>query len=84
MSFGKVKSTTLQVKPLELLVKKKSNEKQIGIEAGLDGVVGVNFQVNCCQIFPLSSKIYRVFFFTGPPLKKLKLGRSRLGEVRCI
>ena len=58
MSFDKVTSTTLQVKPLELLVKKKSNEKQIGVEAGLDGVVGVNLQVNCCQIFPLSSKIY--------------------------
>ena len=27
---------------------------------------------------------YRVFFFTGPPLKKLKYGKLRLGEVRCI
>ena len=24
------------------------------------------------------------FFFTGPPLKKLKYGKGRLGEVRCI
>ena len=28
--------------------------------------------------------IYRVFFFTGPPPKKLKYGKPRLGEVRCI
>ena len=27
---------------------------------------------------------YRVFFFTGPPPKKLKYGKQRLGEVRCI
>ena len=26
---------------------------------------------------------YRVFFFTGPPLKKLKYGKLRLGEVTC-
>ena len=23
-------------------------------------------------------------FFTGPPLKKLKHGKLRLGEVRCV
>ena len=23
-------------------------------------------------------------FFTGPPLKKFKYGKTRLGEVRCI
>ena len=28
--------------------------------------------------------MYRVFFFTGPPPKKLKYGKLRLGEVRCI
>ena len=28
--------------------------------------------------------IYRVFFFTGPPPKKLKYGKLRLGEVTCI
>ena len=27
---------------------------------------------------------YRVFFFTGPPPKKLDYGKLRLGEVRCI
>ena len=27
---------------------------------------------------------YRVFFFTGPLPKKLKYGKPRLGEVRCI
>ena len=27
---------------------------------------------------------YRVFFFTGPPRKKLKYGKPRLGKVRCI
>ena len=27
---------------------------------------------------------YRVFFFTGPPPKKLKYGKLRLGEVTCI
>ena len=26
----------------------------------------------------------RVFFFTGPPSKKLKNGKPRLGEVLCI
>ena len=26
----------------------------------------------------------RCFFFTGPPPKKLKYGKQRLGEVRCI
>ena len=37
------------------------------------------------QIFALSYKsMYRVFFFTGPPPKKLKYGKLRLGEVRCI
>ena len=27
---------------------------------------------------------YRVFFSTGPPLKKFKYGKIRLGEVRCF
>ena len=31
-----------------------------------------------------STDKYRVFFFTGPPPKKLKYGKPRLGEVRCI
>ena len=30
------------------------------------------------------SHIYRVFFFTGPPPKKLKYGKPRLSAVRCI
>ena len=28
--------------------------------------------------------LYRVFFFTGPPPKKLKYEKLRLGEVTCI
>ena len=37
----------------------------------------------CCLCNHLLST-YRVFFFTGPPPKKLKYGKPRLGEVRCI
>ena len=34
--------------------------------------------------YPVILSIYRVFFFTGPPPKKLKYRKPRLGEVRCI
>ena len=34
--------------------------------------------------FPKFIFIYRVFFFTGPPPKKLKYGKPWLGEVTCI
>ena len=36
------------------------------------------------DFFIFEGEIYRVFFFTGPPPKKLKYGKPRLGEVRCI
>ena len=32
----------------------------------------------------LSPKNYTGCFFTGPPPKKLKYGKLRLGEARCI
>ena len=35
-------------------------------------------------VVKMKKKMYRVFFFTGPPLEKLKYGKPRLGEVRCI
>ena len=38
---------------------------------------------NICAIANIKEK-YRVFFFTGTPLKKLKYGKPRLGEFRCI
>ena len=31
-----------------------------------------------------SANIQGVFFLTGPPSKKLKYGKPRLGEVMCI
>ena len=37
-----------------------------------------------CLLLAKTYVLYRVFFFTGPPPKKLKYGKLRLGEVRCI
>ena len=45
---------------------------------------------SCCQVRSLAGRanvgeLYTgCFFFTGPPPKKLKYEKPRLGKVRCI
>ena len=43
-----------------------------------------SLDVQISYFFGICISLYRVFFFTGPPPKKLKYGKPRLGEVKCI
>jgi len=75
----------IKVKPLHLLVKKKSNEKQIGIEAGLDGVVGVNFQVGGSErdVVPWKEMLHTVAAHEVSPLP-LPAEKTKLGKVSLM
>ena len=46
--------------------------------------VQLDLQKTLLLLLPSSYKKDTGCFFTGPPPKKLKYGKPRLGEVRCI
>ena len=59
----------------------------IDVDVNVDVVVKFNVDVDvdiAVNVAVYVFGFYRVFFFSGPPPKKLKYGKPRLGKVRCI
>ena len=66
-------------------------EPKFGKDDGVKAIMTnehIQVEFSACTVpktsFRCSSCLYRVFFFTGPPPKKFKYGKPRLGEARCI
>ena len=57
----------------------------LDVDVNVDVVVELNVDVDIAvNVAVYVFGFYRVFFFSGPPPKKLKYGKPRLGVVRCI
>ena len=59
----------------------KRVKRYLPVELDVDTSYLNNTQVNNCEVSFVNQEIQGVFF-TGPPPKKLKYGKQRLGEVR--